>query len=172
MTLGESPWGMESIDIVYEFEPHNGGTRFTRSTKFVGTPDARGETDADLTVKVQEADDAYLDVVATPSRSATKDLRDAGRLTPARTSCVSACNCEVERRSPPWRTYTWPPTDEPWGVRELHVRHPDGHVFRSRSPFVRRTVQAASGVEQVIEACLSAARVRGAWVALVAPVCV
>jgi catechol 2,3-dioxygenase-like lactoylglutathione lyase family enzyme len=25
---------------------------------------------------------------------------------------------------------TMPPTDEPWGVRELHVRHPDGHVFR------------------------------------------
>ena len=25
---------------------------------------------------------------------------------------------------------TWPPTDEEWGVREMHVRHPDGHVFR------------------------------------------
>ena len=25
---------------------------------------------------------------------------------------------------------TWPPTDEPWHVREMHVRHPDGHVFR------------------------------------------
>lgn len=25
---------------------------------------------------------------------------------------------------------TWPPTDEPWGVREFHLRHPDGHVFR------------------------------------------
>jgi len=25
---------------------------------------------------------------------------------------------------------TCPPTDEPWGVREMHVRHPDGHVFR------------------------------------------
>jgi catechol 2,3-dioxygenase-like lactoylglutathione lyase family enzyme len=25
---------------------------------------------------------------------------------------------------------TWPPTDEPWGTREMHVRHPDGHVFR------------------------------------------
>jgi predicted enzyme related to lactoylglutathione lyase len=24
----------------------------------------------------------------------------------------------------------YPPTDEPWGVREMHVRHPDGHVFR------------------------------------------
>lgn len=23
-----------------------------------------------------------------------------------------------------------PPTDEPWNVREFHVRHPDGHVFR------------------------------------------
>jgi uncharacterized glyoxalase superfamily protein PhnB len=25
---------------------------------------------------------------------------------------------------------TMAPTDEPWGVREMHVRHPDGHVFR------------------------------------------
>jgi hypothetical protein len=25
---------------------------------------------------------------------------------------------------------THPPTDEGWGVREMHVRHPDGHVFR------------------------------------------
>lgn len=25
---------------------------------------------------------------------------------------------------------TWPPTAEPWNVREMHVRHPDGHVFR------------------------------------------
>lgn len=25
---------------------------------------------------------------------------------------------------------TWPPTDEPWMVREMHARHPDGHVFR------------------------------------------
>ena len=22
------------------------------------------------------------------------------------------------------------PKDKPWGVREMHVRHPDGHVFR------------------------------------------
>jgi hypothetical protein len=25
---------------------------------------------------------------------------------------------------------THPPTDEPWCVREMHIRHPDGHVFR------------------------------------------
>lgn len=24
----------------------------------------------------------------------------------------------------------WPPTDMPWGAREMHIRHPDGHVFR------------------------------------------
>ena len=24
----------------------------------------------------------------------------------------------------------WPPTNMPWGVREMHIRHPDGHVFR------------------------------------------
>ena len=25
---------------------------------------------------------------------------------------------------------TMPPTNMPWNVRELHIRHPDGHVFR------------------------------------------
>ena len=25
---------------------------------------------------------------------------------------------------------TWKPSDMPWNVREMHVRHPDGHVFR------------------------------------------
>jgi catechol 2,3-dioxygenase-like lactoylglutathione lyase family enzyme len=25
---------------------------------------------------------------------------------------------------------THPPTDEVWNMREMHVRHPDGHVFR------------------------------------------
>ena len=27
---------------------------------------------------------------------------------------------------------TMPPTDKPWGVREMHLRHPDGHLFRIR----------------------------------------
>jgi catechol 2,3-dioxygenase-like lactoylglutathione lyase family enzyme len=27
-------------------------------------------------------------------------------------------------------TVTHPPTDEPWGVREFRLRHPDGHTFR------------------------------------------
>jgi len=25
---------------------------------------------------------------------------------------------------------TWKPEDMPWHAREMHVRHPDGHVFR------------------------------------------
>jgi hypothetical protein len=25
---------------------------------------------------------------------------------------------------------TFPPTNMPWEVREMHLRHPDGHVFR------------------------------------------
>jgi uncharacterized glyoxalase superfamily protein PhnB len=25
---------------------------------------------------------------------------------------------------------TLQPTDMPWNVREMHLRHPDGHVFR------------------------------------------
>jgi catechol 2,3-dioxygenase-like lactoylglutathione lyase family enzyme len=24
----------------------------------------------------------------------------------------------------------FPPTDMPWKVREMHIRHPDGHIFR------------------------------------------
>lgn len=27
-----------------------------------------------------------------------------------------------------------PPQNEPWGVREMHIRHPDGHVFRMSQP--------------------------------------
>jgi catechol 2,3-dioxygenase-like lactoylglutathione lyase family enzyme len=27
-----------------------------------------------------------------------------------------------------------PPADEPWGVREMHVVHPDGHTFRMSQP--------------------------------------
>jgi uncharacterized glyoxalase superfamily protein PhnB len=27
-------------------------------------------------------------------------------------------------------TIAYPPTDEPWGVREFHLVHPDGHTFR------------------------------------------
>jgi catechol 2,3-dioxygenase-like lactoylglutathione lyase family enzyme len=30
---------------------------------------------------------------------------------------------------------TYPPTNEPWNVREMHVRHPDGHVFRVSKGF-------------------------------------
>lgn len=25
---------------------------------------------------------------------------------------------------------SWPPTNEPWGVRECRIMHPDGHTFR------------------------------------------
>ncbi|WP_419167570.1 bleomycin resistance family protein [Candidatus Palauibacter sp.] len=35
---------------------------------------------------------------------------------------------------------TWPATDMPWGVREMHMRHPDGHVFR-----VSRGIDADQG---------------------------
>ena len=28
---------------------------------------------------------------------------------------------------------TYPPTNEPWCVREFHLRHPDGHMFRVSS---------------------------------------
>jgi len=40
---------------------------------------------------------------------------------------VDALHAEAVRQG---LTVTWPPTDEPWGVREFHLRHPDGHTFR------------------------------------------
>lgn len=61
VALGESPWGMESIEIAYECEPHGDGTRFRRTTRFVGTAEARSGTTSDLTERVDEADDQYLD---------------------------------------------------------------------------------------------------------------
>ena len=33
---------------------------------------------------------------------------------------------------------TFPPTDMPWNVREMHIRHPDGHVFRISKGFERK----------------------------------
>lgn len=35
-------------------------------------------------------------------------------------------------------TVTMEPRDEPWGVRECHIMHPDGHVFRLSSGLGRR----------------------------------
>src|SRR5204862_560079 len=40
---------------------------------------------------------------------------------------------------------TWPPTDMPWNVREMHVRHPDGHVFR-----ISRGIEEAEEIRIVI----------------------
>lgn len=40
---------------------------------------------------------------------------------------------------------TWPPTDMPWNVREMHVRHPDGQVFRIGQRRHGTAQQAAAG---------------------------
>jgi hypothetical protein len=29
---------------------------------------------------------------------------------------------------------TEPPANQPWGIRECHIKHPDGHVFRVGAP--------------------------------------
>ena len=39
--------------------------------------------------------------------------------------CVRSGECPAQGLD-----VAWPPTDMPWNVREMHVRHPDGHVFR------------------------------------------
>jgi len=38
---------------------------------------------------------------------------------------------------------TWEPVDMPWNVREMHVRHPDGHVFR-----ISRGIENDSEIER------------------------
>src|SRR5262249_21233108 len=37
-----------------------------------------------------------------------------------------------------------PPQNEPWGVREMHVRHPDGHFFRVSQPLAEETTEEGS----------------------------
>ncbi|NNF29253.1 MAG: bleomycin resistance family protein [Gemmatimonadetes bacterium] len=70
---------------------------------------------------------------------------------------------------------THPPTDEPWGVREMHVRHPDGHVFRvgsgvdaaedERGPLEIVRVRSTVGMEARLTAVLEGlARERGVTV--------
>jgi hypothetical protein len=46
----------------------------------------------------------------------------------------------------------FPPTDMPWDVREMHVRHPDGHVFR---------ISRGVGYEEEIESFVQRERARG-----------
>ena len=40
---------------------------------------------------------------------------------------VDAAHARAEERG---YVINWPPTDEPWGVRECRIVHPDGHTFR------------------------------------------
>lgn len=40
---------------------------------------------------------------------------------------VDACHAQAQKLG---ITVLWPPTNEPWGVRECRLMHPDGHVFR------------------------------------------
>jgi len=49
---------------------------------------------------------------------------------------------------------TFPPTDMPWNVREMHLRHPDGHVFRVgrglEGKKIELAVPAGSGSEMAM----------------------
>jgi predicted enzyme related to lactoylglutathione lyase len=40
---------------------------------------------------------------------------------------------------------TFPPTDMPWRVREMHLRHPDGHVFRVSRGFDAKKLKSRTG---------------------------
>lgn len=43
-------------------------------------------------------------------------------------------------------TVSCPPADKPWGVREFHLRHPDGHMFRVSAGLGRTEDSAKSGL--------------------------
>lgn len=62
VTLGESPWSIKQIDIIYEFAEVEGGTEFTRSTRFIGEADDLVET-AGQSKEQFEFDNAYLDIL-------------------------------------------------------------------------------------------------------------
>lgn len=43
------------------------------------------------------------------------------------------------------------PVDEPWGVREFHLRHPDGHVMRiSRGLHVEKDKRSVEGFGELL----------------------
>jgi catechol 2,3-dioxygenase-like lactoylglutathione lyase family enzyme len=42
----------------------------------------------------------------------------------------------------------FPPTNMPWGVREMHLRHPDGHVFRISKGFEEDESEPKTGEEK------------------------
>lgn len=58
--LGASPWNID-VDINYEFESEEGGTRFTRWTKFSGTAEDLAAPAADMEGNQVQADDQYLE---------------------------------------------------------------------------------------------------------------
>jgi len=77
---------------------------------------------------------------ARPAKGAAAGARTPPRLDQTETKRLtraSGCRCGLTTwtRStgsawPPGWTSTFPPADMPWNVREMHVRHPDGHVFQ------------------------------------------
>jgi hypothetical protein len=59
------------------------------------------------------------------SRAAPAAWHDALGISSRRGTLGSLQHCVEQRLE-----ITWPPTDMPWNVREMRVRHPDGRVFR------------------------------------------
>jgi catechol 2,3-dioxygenase-like lactoylglutathione lyase family enzyme len=68
---------------------------------------------------------------AHPATSGPKDAADKGVWMSVWVDDVDAVHHECLANG---IEVTWPPTDEEWGVREMHIRHPDGHVFRISQP--------------------------------------
>jgi len=46
---------------------------------------------------------------------------------------------------------TWPPTDMPWNVREMHVRHPDGERGRRGTPPPKRRLDVGAPACQLLK---------------------
>lgn len=62
-----------------------------------------------------------------PTRGRRRHRRSLDELV-GPSACRSRCRARLGLRH--GMTVTHPPTNEVWGVREFHLRHPDGHTFR------------------------------------------
>ena len=58
-----------------------------------------------------------------------REMKRATRESGCRSGWTTWTKCTSTASPSGWRSQ-FPPTDIPWNVREMHLRHPDGHLFR------------------------------------------
>jgi hypothetical protein len=83
---------------------------------------------ARLVVHLKDAPPDYLHLLEPLPEGVTFVPRISG--TTDLVHVFSARKSELGAVTEIWSEITCPPGDRPWSVREMHVRHPAGHVFR------------------------------------------